>query len=229
MDKRPRLNIKPFKDVDGLIVALETDGEKEFAKYLGTRDRKENFEQDILLKSVGSNTYRRFACKGGKHPSGVFREWANHQIQSETNTIKGIELASQSAFDSWNEKFAAHFKNFWDQRMAESINYGPSRKIPNLLLKRLLLWTDIEHGSGKKLLSFLHVPWDSYTLNAIRLCASEISLPKKPSMKDVDTKEKYESLLNLTRKACKKASVPPIYLDTLAWNKSHPERARQKD
>ena len=40
-------------------------------------------------------------------------------------------------------------------------------------------------------------------------------------MKIVDSEAKYDALVALSREIAGEADVPPIYLDVLAWNRSH--------
>ncbi len=104
------------------------------------------------------------------------------------------------------------------------ILYGPKRKITNLLMKLLTLWTEMS-CTRKKLIQFRHVPLDSRSLSKIRNCiyrqeyAQSIGkIPITVTMNFIINKEMYESIQIVINKIAASAQVPSIYMDVLAWD-----------
>lgn len=106
--------------------------------------------------------------------------------------------------------------------------YSPGRKLPNLLMKHVVLWSRLDDIQRSRLIGYLHIPFDKYSLTVLRNCVPDAyrstvgRIRKDATMKVVDSEAKHDILMALSRKIAKEADVPPIYLDVLAWNQSHP-------
>ena len=178
----------------------------------------------IVRRSVSSNTFRAFHhCP--KQPSVVFRKWAESALteRSFLDSLKSVR--SRSSYDKWLAAFAQDFRYYWQREMRKSISFGPSLKLPNLVVKGLLA-RDLPGKMRQRLVWFLHVPLDSYTIQALRNGLDkrgvEIgTIPSNASMGFVRDQSVYDNLQEQIRSLAKEAGVPPIALDYLAWDASH--------
>jgi hypothetical protein len=77
---------------------------------------------------------------------------------------------------------------------------------------------------------FLHVPLDSYTIVGVKNCAKLFpqpqaeaigKIPNTATMSFVKDKRMYDALQSGMRELVRKAGVPPITLDCLAWDNGH--------
>jgi hypothetical protein len=102
--------------------------------------------------------------------------------------------------------------------------FGASRKLPDLLMKAVVLWSGLDHAVRRRLITFLHVPLDSYTLAAIRCCVHSDAgwrIPKAASMGYVQDAKMYDRLQEQFRDLGRAAGCPAVYLDVLTWNLGH--------
>jgi hypothetical protein len=217
---------KTYRDTNELASALrKVDWQGWFF-----RQRRKEAESDlktIIEHSAAGDTFRPFA-KLRMRPSRVFREWA---YQGFGSGLLGefLALHSRTSFDSWLEKLSRNFQRYWRARTGKEIPFGPARKLPNLLLKRLCLFRDVEQETVHRLVWFLHVPLDKYSLAAIRYCVPVFpnpraigKIPSSPRMGIVRNEEMYAALQGGIRLVARGAQVPPIALDLLSWNAAHP-------
>ena len=72
------------------------------------------------------------------------------------------------------------------------------------------------------------MPLDQYSLLAVRHCVQEFPelevvgrIPLRATMCFVDSPEKYHALQMVMQRIAKKARVPRIVIDVLAWNEQH--------
>lgn len=99
--------------------------------------------------------------------------------------------------------------------------YGASRKLPDLLLKGFVRWTGLREGLRQRLIKFLHVPLDAFTLAAIRNCIADPEIPPDATMRFVAGPTMYNQIQNAIRAVTNQAKVPAIYFDVLIWDMSH--------
>ncbi len=99
--------------------------------------------------------------------------------------------------------------------------FGPSFKLPNLLVKRLCFYCGVRDLDFERVIPFLHVPLDSYTLQALAKCCSELGIRSTATMSFIKDRHTYERFQSHIRKLAKEAKVPPITLDCLAWDEGH--------
>lgn len=78
--------------------------------------------------------------------------------------------------------------------MGQEMPFGPLRKLPNLLMKEVVLWTGLNKSQRDRLLGYLHVPLDSYTLRGLRNCIAEPSIPKHANMGFVTNEAMYNRI-----------------------------------
>ena len=180
---------------------------KDFVKKLKKHKRelrgwleKEWNLEDLITRSVKGNTFRAFQNMPEK-PSVVYRTWAKEQLSNKT-TVKTIKkITSQKEYDAWIKKFSDDFGDFWKKRMKESIQYGPKRKLPNLLMKHFVRWEELTKKQRQRLIDLIHVPLDQYTLLAVKNCIdkSKLFIPKNATMSFTANEEMYNSIQKLMR------------------------------
>jgi hypothetical protein len=183
-------------------------------------DNRKGCLSQIVDDSVGGNTFRAFRnlpCK----PSVVFREWALTALEDRVTVDELEGIGSQAHYDDWVKRFCGRLHRAWQERMGKRMEYGPGRKLPNLLLKEFMLWSGLSDERRHDLIGFLHVPLDRYTLVGIRNCIPDPEIPKTATMKSVTGETMYDQLQFAIRHIARTAGVPSIYFDVLAWNMSH--------
>jgi hypothetical protein len=181
----------------------------------------------LIRITVGANTFRAFHNMPRK-PSEVFREWASKALFGRPGYFDKLLLIENRAdYDIWLHSLAADFRRYWNRLMGCKIPFGPSLKLPNLLMKDVCGVTEIPKPAYDRLVWFLHVPLDSYSIQAIRNCI-DIRLrertghiPSSAGMGFVKTLEVYDGLQEAIRLLAEKANVPPIALDIVAWDEAH--------
>jgi len=208
------------------LIGYISQKKKDLSKWF--ENRCESLD-DIITASVKGNTFRAFPNMPRK-PSKVFRGWASEQLNNKDRAREFMCLSSEQQYDQWVREFSKSFHYYWEKEMGtqNSIGYGPSRKLPNLLLKHLVLWKQIRDNQRKRLIKLLHVPLDRFTLVAIRNCICDFTefeviglIRKDVGMSFVDTEKKYNAIQQIMRAIAKRAGTPAIYIDILVWNKQH--------
>jgi hypothetical protein len=182
----------------------------------------------IIRGWVGPNTFRAFPGMP-RRPSEVFREWAYRCLVGEPRYIDDLlAVKSVTAYDKWLHRFADDFRRYWERQMKCEIVFGSSRKLPNLLMKGVCSSPEVPQASYERIVWFLHVPLDSYSIQAVRNCigspriTSQIGrIPPSASMGFVTTEGIYNGLQKAVRILAAKAEVPPIALDIVAWDQAH--------
>ncbi|MBI4877329.1 MAG: hypothetical protein HY822_22105, partial [Acidobacteria bacterium] len=128
--------------------------------------------QSIANGAVGANTFRAFT-KLPSRPSVVFREWAYKSLAGGSSRYSGLmAVNSQAEYDKWLKELAGSFRRRWKREMGSDIPFGPSLKLPNLLMKCACLWHEVPKSKSNRLIWYLHVPLDSYTIQAVRNCTA---------------------------------------------------------
>jgi hypothetical protein len=174
-----------------------------------------------IRRAVGSNTFRAFR-KLPNPPSQVFRDWAYDALITHGQFKDLRKVRTQADYDKWLQKLVSSLNRRWKRQMNIRIPFGPSFKLPNLLMKSICQRLPSSHQ--KRIVRFLHVPLDSFTLVGVRNC---INLPggrriaKSASMSSIKDKREYQALQEGIRVLAQRAGVPPIAYDYLAWDVSH--------
>ncbi len=174
---------------------------------------------EIAVSGVIGNTFRAFRNMP-KRPSIVFRNWALGEFRNDKTINELLGISSQEKYDKWAKRFSSGLAKAWQKQMDTAMPYGPSRKLPNLLMKCFVLWDDLTDRQRSSLLEYLHVPLDSFTLVAIRNCVQDLEIPKTATMKFVASETIYNQIQQSIRDVAYRAGVPAIYFDVLAWNMS---------
>lgn len=175
----------------------------------------------LVRESVGQNTFRALRNLPLK-PSAVFREWAYDKVSGREFWTKLEAIQSHEQFDAWLLGLVRGLGHHWRRKMGSEMPFTANRKLPDLLLKALVRWSGIENRARTRLIGFLHIPLDMYSLAAFRRCLPEsCPVSRGASMGFVDCEEKYCSLQFAIRRLAVELQCPPIYLDVLAWDVGH--------
>jgi hypothetical protein len=179
----------------------------------------------LIRKWIGPNTFRAFHhCPN--RPSVVFRKWGETALMDRGFLDKLKSVRSRSSYDQWLIAFTKDFRDYWEREMRKPISFGPSFKLPNIVVKGLLASRLLPDTARSRTFWFLHVPLDSYTIQAVRKCLDKPSveietIPSNASMGFVKDQSSYDNLQKQIRSLADQAGVPPIALDYLAWDASH--------
>jgi hypothetical protein len=206
-----------------LVESLRERGPKLLANYY----RPDPDLHALIHESVEGNTFRAFQKLSPK-PSDTFRIWAKARLSFSAMFDFGA-VQTQEEYDAL---IAAHLRSLhsqWQKVYQVDLGFGSGKKIINLLMNRVLCSSEINAADRARIIPFLHVPHDEYTLVAIRLAAASgkygtgIAVGKKPSMKFVENEEQYNALQTMFRALAAEAGVAPICIDLLAWDEGHPD------
>jgi len=180
----------------------------------------------LVRKSVGRSTFRGLPTKK-RRPSAVFREWAYERLADEKTLAQLSVVKTHEDYDRWIKRLSSDLRPRWEKETGQVMRFGPSRKLPDLLMKEVIRWSGFTAGHRNQLLEFIHVPLDSYSLLAVRRCLSDtkagrrVKISDNASMGSVGTEGMYASIQKAIREIAEEAGVPPIYIDLLAWNRTH--------
>lgn len=167
---------------------------------------------------VAGNTFRAFRNLPVQ-PSVTFRTWATNYVSSTLDSLTSI---------SDGQSYAQYVHNATDTLCAEwrrmtgsDMGYGRGAKLFNLVLKKFACLSSLSEDQRSALIDLQHIPLDSYTIIGLRAIAPELAIPKNPTMKFVETPAQYAEFQAVIRAITKKAGVPAIYYDVLAWDMGH--------
>ena len=179
---------------------------------------------DLIRRSVGGNTFRSFQNLA-RQPSLVFREWAAARLSSSMSTMAAI--ADQGGYSRHMEDHARHLAKYWLAEGKKPLKYGPGRKLLDLLFKGVVRYAQISDSDRARLIRFLHVPLDSFSLTAVRHCAASgefgarVSIPVSAKMGFVVSAAQYNQLQQVMRGIGAAAGVAPVCIDLVAWDHNH--------
>ena len=181
--------------------------------------------KDLIWESVSGSTFRSFRIPS-RHPAKLFREWAaSHLSFSVATELR--EIRDQSRYDRFLSDCAKRLARYWLAETRTELPLGSGRKLLDLLFKKVIWWTEIPDADRQRLIPFLHVPLDKFSLAAVRQCAASgafmppIGIPRNASMGFVTSMKQYNRLQQLMQRIAGEAGVPPICIDLLAWNMPH--------
>jgi hypothetical protein len=174
---------------------------------------------EILRISVDKTIYRAFHYET---PSKRYMKWRWHK--SPDNLVEKLnQISIQEQYDSLLYDVAYSLVKDWgilNERGAPTrMNIGVALKIVNLIMKHLSF---SDNTTNPHLIQWLHVPWDSYTLNPLRkIWHLNPQIPSNPAQGFVDNLELYKNLYTLINEIAVLADRPPIYYELLVWDQSH--------
>ena len=216
-------NTKVYRSSEELVEALRATKWQEWFAAKAQPDRRMD---DLIKASVASNTFRAFRNLAA--PSKVFRKWAGRKFTDEfVAALRRVQC--QRDFDRELTGLAKSLRGMWTRSAGKEMVFGPSMKLPSLVLK-FICARDFAPTGNHGLVTFLHVPLDSYTLAAIREVHNAISqdcrIPATATMGWVKNPRDYESIQTSIRTCTSHAGVPAIAFDILVWDSTHPATKR---
>ncbi len=208
---------------DELVQALRERGPKLLIAYY----RPDPDLHALIHEAVEGNAFRAFQKLSPK-PSDTFRIWAKARLSFSAMFDFGA-VTVQEEYDALLEGHIRNLNQQWLKVYQIEMGLGLCRKICNMLMNRVLCSSEVKPEERSRVLPFLHVPHDEYTLSAIREAAAsgkygaKIEIPKKPSIKFLTSDEHYAPLQSIFKSIAAEAGVAPICIDLLAWQDGHPE------
>jgi hypothetical protein len=227
--KRPVVNVKnnsmnflPFETDSAFVDFLKfQDVDQIIHQYLQESTLAEKSPMEILDHSVDSTIYRFFRNEDIR-PSEKFRGWTWFQRGDDIiNFLNGV--FSQSDFDAFALYLGRSLNTEWGK--SERMSHGVAMKIINLILKHFAF---SDHVINPKALPLLHVPWDLFTLQPLRIIFRETAtrsgipqIPAKRGMGYVESIEIYNALHTFITDICDRAGVLRVHYELIAWDKGH--------
>jgi len=173
--------------------------------------------KDVVKTSVGGNTFRAF--RHVPTPSMAFRTWTAARLQQTLHDILACETVGSYALQV--HAAARELEAFWRRHADKEMGYGRGSKLLNLVFKKLACLEGLTDEQRTRLISHIHVPWDSYTIQGLRLIAPALGIPRNATMKFIITPEQYRVFVAMIANIAAEAEVPAIYYDILAWDMAH--------
>lgn len=173
--------------------------------------------QEVVRTGVGGNTFRAF--RHVPTPSIAFRTWTTARLQSTLHDILSCDGAD--GYASQVHTATQALETFWRGHANKEMGYGRGAKLLNLVLKKLACLEGLTDEQRARLTSLMHVPWDSYTIQGLRLVAPALNIPRNATMKFITTPEQYRAFVAIISNIATEAKVPAIYYDVLAWDGAH--------
>ena len=208
---------KTWNNAESLISDLRNDW-----KVSGSNIEVNDQDWPTCIKgAVGRNTFRAFQKMPDK-PSSVFREWAYDALVKQGRFERLKSIQTQQDYDRWLDQLVSDLRIRWKAKMNRDMPFGPSYKLPNLVMK--VVCERLAVSDRQRIMPFLHVPLDSYTLSGIRKCVALPNgreIPKTATMKFIDNPATYASVQQQIRGLASRAGVPAIAYDHLAWDRGH--------
>jgi len=131
-------------------------------------------------------------------------------------------VTSQSEYTDWLYQLGEDFRRFWKQEMRKEMDFGRSLKLLNLLAKRLCIYREIQVEEFRRIVRFLEVPLDSYTIQAVANCnVINKRIPLSATMSFVEDLPTYEEFQRGIRQLAEGVGVPAIAFECLAWDAGH--------
>lgn len=173
---------------------------------------------EVVRMAVVGNTFRGFRNLP-ERPSVAFRLWATNYFANTLHTLRGI--SDGKCYGEYVHHANKALCDEWLLRMGTEMGYGRGAKLLNLVLKKVVCLSSLTEQNRSTLIPLLHTPFDAYTLVGLRKVIPRFLIPKGATMKFIKTQEDYADFQAAVDEIAKKARVPPIYYDVLAWDMSH--------
>jgi hypothetical protein len=172
---------------------------------------------DVVKTGVAGNTFRAFRNLRVQ-PSVTFRAWATDYL---TNTPVSSSISDGQSYAQYVHNATDSLCAEWQRETGSEMGYGRGAKLFNLVLKQFACLSCLSEDQRSTLIDLQHIPLDSYTIVGLRAIAPQLAIPKSATMRFVETPDQYAEFQAVIRAIAKKAGVPPIYYDVLAWNMGH--------
>ncbi|HEY6290627.1 MAG TPA: hypothetical protein VI455_03570 [Terriglobia bacterium] len=179
----------------------------------------------VIQHCVGRSTFRALH---GTPPSEIFRDWGKKSLDTWLGTRTLDRLSTQIAYDDWVRRESRKLRSYWKRQSKTPISFAHRRKLVDLLMKEVARLQELDKPVRKRLIRWLHVPLDTYSLAAIRNCNElPFKITKSASMGFVRNRTAYDALQKTVGRVARRARVSPIMLDILLWNGPH-RKARMR-
>ncbi len=220
---RPKPAEKPqeikFSDRQELIKQLRQFQAKPVIDRYRKRDLDGKSPQDILTFAVDNTIYRAFHYET---PSLRYSKWrwhkAPHTLVANLNALEKQEQFDQFAFDI-GMSLVSDWGKTNERGRPTRMNIGVAMKITNLVLKHLAF---SEHVQNIKVIGWLHVPWDSFTLKPLHsIWQGRPPIPRKPSQGFVRDLSMYHQLHLFLSEIAVEADIPRIHYEIYTWDLTH--------
>ena len=179
--------------------------------------------EQVIRRAVASNTFRAFHRMPERPSRGVSglgvrcicqsRAYSNPEHYFQRFRLRHVAHETRRGFPKLLA--IAHGREF---------QWSPLTNLPNLLLKCVALRPEIPALQQQRLVNWLHIPLDSYTVQGLRgwfRLPGGSAIPSGATMKFVRDANLYDSLQCEIKRIATLAGVPPIAFDYLAWNAGH--------
>ena len=179
----------------------------------------------IVNYSVAGSTFRAFRFRSvgifDIRPSGLYRKWAVQWCSANFERFR--EISSNAEMREFVIDGATELATHWAEQTGgwHSIGFGRAAKLLNLTIKFLLCLKTCPLSDRNRLISFLDVPLDSFTLQGIRQIIPKLAIPRNAAMGFVEDAIVYSQLQDAIRNICG-PKYPPVHYEILAWNMAHP-------
>lgn len=173
--------------------------------------------KDVVHQGVGPNTFRAFHHI--PKPSVIFRTWTTQHVSEELNHL--LACADAASYSQLVDRSTQALEALWRATTNKEMGYGRGSKLLNLAFKKLACYEAFTHHQRQKLISLMHVPWDSYTIQGLRQVFPELRIRGDSTMRFISSPGQYQAFQFAIQSVCDEAGVPAIHYDILAWDQSH--------
>ncbi len=182
--------------------------------------------QEAVFDSVGRNTFRAFhfkTFKANTTPSKLYRDITISIFESNIDQFINLQTVEDY------ENFVIDKSKIIEKEFDSAVNkdgfmgFGRAAKLFNLTCKSIIRLSDIPNGQQCRLIFLAQVPWDSFTIQGIRLLSPPFSIKKNESMKweKMNSVDDYKVMQNWIREKCQRINLCPIHYEFAAWNMAH--------
>lgn len=220
------------------------ENQKHFCESINSPDTQNKFEEffafpeitddlELLVKkSVDGTTFRAFRFRTNivpGRPSEIYRTFTTKLLKAKIPQYG--EFKSQAEFREWliesTNELCCEWHNRTGGNQAVAMGFGRGIKLLNLSVKFSLRHSSLDGDLRKKLINWLEVPLDSYTLQGIRELSKQLfvdlGISRRASMGAIKTEAQYIAIQDEIRRLCSNCGADryPIHYEIMAWNLAH--------
>jgi hypothetical protein len=178
----------------------------------------------IIKNSVSGNTFRSSGFVGGEYkPSSIYRTWAQDFIFSSNHFYTRIvNINASEEYGGLHRELKNHLASYWRRKALVGLQGCYYYKLVDLLMKSFINYNGLTKWQEQRLLQLIHVPLDSYTLNAIRILWNQTypypQIPNAPSMAFIGNNYNlYNQIQHFISNHI--GNNNPIQFDVAVWNR----------